>query len=389
VIEGVTREGVMPFLEKTIVDIREQMVLAALEGRTSVTEVAELFGVSRPTVRLWRERYRQQGRPGLEDRSHATRSCPHRTGETIEELIVKEREQWGWGSKKLLERLKEKHPKVLFPPRSTVDAILARHNLVRIQKRRTAGPGPVVARYDARNPAELTTIDYKGHFRLRSGRYCYPLTLMDAVSRYLLACEALPTTDFEHAWPVIERVFREHGLPEAMQSDNGPPFGSSSGRFSTMSVTLMSLGVQPVFSRPGKPQDNGRHERMHRDLKADIVRHRGSTLREQQKFFDSFRRIYNVERPHEGIDLDRPARRFRSSPRPFPRRPPEPDYAAHWEKRRVMSNGVLRWHSKDVFLSEAFGGHTVGFEPFDCDLWRVRFHRFIIGTFDERTSRIS
>lgn len=378
----------MPLEERTMVDIREQMVLAALDGRTSVTEVAELFGVSRPTVRLWRDRYRQEGRAGLTDRSHATESCPHRTAEAIEELIVSERERWGWGSKKLLARLKERYPKVKFPPRSTVDAILSRHGLVGVQRRRPAGPGPAVARYQASEPAELSTIDYKGQFRLLNGPYCYPLTLMDAVSRYLFACEALPSTDFDHAWPVIERVFREYGLPEALQSDNGPPFGTSSGRFSTMSVMLMSLGVQPVFSRPGKPQDNGRHERMHRDLKADIVRHRGATLREQQKFFNAFRRTYNIERPHEGIELDRPARRFRPSPRPFPRRPPEPDYAAHWEKRRVMSNGVLRWHSKDVFLSEAFGGRTVGFEPIDCDLWRVRFHQFIIGTFDERTGKI-
>jgi len=209
------------------------------------------------------------------------------------------------------------------------------------------------------------------------------------VSRYLLACEALPSTDLRSAWPVIERVFREYGLPRAMQSDNGPPFGTTSGRFSRLSVKLMSLGVQPVFSRPGKPQDNGRHERMHRDLKADIVRHRAATMVEQQKFFDRFRRIYNVERPHEGIGQDRPARRFRASPRPFPDKLRIPDYPDHWERRKVMCNGVLRWRSKDVFLSETFDGHTVAFEPFDCDLWRVHFYQFIIGTFDERSRTIT
>ena len=380
----------MPFEEKTIVDIREQMAVAALSEWATVSEVAELFGVSRPTVRLWRDRYRQEGRSGLSDRSHATQSCPHRTEEVIEELIVEERQRWGWGSKKLLERLVEAYPELVFPQRSTVDAILSRRGLVSVQKRkRTAGPGPVAARYEATEPAELTTIDYKGHFRLRDGRYCYPLTLMDSVSRYLLACEALPSTGLRSAWPVIERVFQEHGLPRAMQSDNGPPFGSSIGRFSRLSVKLMSLGVQPVFSRPGKPQDNGRHERMHRDLKADIVRHRGMTMREQQKFFDLFRRIYNVERPHEGIGQDRPARRFRASPRPYPTRPSSPQYPDHWEKRKVMCNGVLRWKGKDVSLSETFDGHTVAFEPIDYALWRVHFYRFIIGTFDERTRKIT
>lgn len=380
----------MPLEERTIVDIREEMALAAMAAGASVTDVAAQFGVSRPTVRLWRDRYRQEGRSGLEDRSHAPRSCPHRTDIAVEELIVKERKRWGWGSKKLLERLREAHPNLELPGRSTVDEILWRRGLVtlRKEKRRAMGPRAIVARYTANDPGELTTIDYKGHFRLRGGRYCYPLTLMDSVSRYLLACEALPSTDFRHAWPVIERVFRTHGLPRAMQSDNGPPFGTAQGRFSTMSVVLMSLGVQPVFSRPGKPQDNGRHERMHRDLKADIVRHRGSTLLEQQRFFDRFVRIYNVERPHEGIGQNRPARQFRPSPRPFPRKPRQPEYALHWETRKVMCNGVLRWHGADVFLSETFGGHTVAFEPIDCDLWRVWFYEFIVGTFDEQSARI-
>ena len=381
----------MPLEERTIVDIREEMALAALGVGATVTEVAIRFGVSRPTVRLWRERYRKQGRAGLEDHSHATTHCPHRTHPALEEVIVEERERWGWGSKKLLQRLSEAYPDIEFPARSTVDTILARRGMVaaRTEKRRAPGRGAVIARYQASDPSELTTIDHKGHFRLRNGRYCYPLTMVDSVSRYLLACEALPTTDFEHAWPVIERVFRKHGLPQAMQSDNGPPFGTGQGRFSTMSVVLMSLGVQPVFSRPAKPQDNARHERMHRDLKADIVRHRGSTLDEQQRFFNRFRRIYNVERPHEGIGQDRPARRFRPSARPFPRKPRQPDYPLHWEKRKVMCKGVLRWHSHDVFLSETFGGHTVAFEPIDSDLWRVRFHEFIVGTFDERSTKIT
>src|SRR5712692_2797503 len=182
----------MPFEERTIVDIREEMALAAMGAGATVTEVAEQFRVSRPTVRLWRDRYRLEGRTGLLDRSHAPRSCPHRTPMAMEELIVEERRRWGWGSKKLLERLQERYPEVEFPPRSTVDAVLSRRGLVSLQKERRHSPGlrAVAARYDASEPGELTTIDYKGQFRLRDGRYCYPLTLMDSVSRFLFACEA-------------------------------------------------------------------------------------------------------------------------------------------------------------------------------------------------------
>jgi transposase len=172
----------MPLEERTVVDIREEMALAALERHTTISEVAEQYRVSRPTVRLWRDRYRAEGRAGLADRSHAVRSCPHRTAEGVEELIVEARERWGWGSKKLLERLREEHPKVEFPPRSTVDAILSRRGLVAVQKerRRCSGPRAVVARYQAAEPSELTTIDYKGQFRLRDGRYCYLYARVDA-----------------------------------------------------------------------------------------------------------------------------------------------------------------------------------------------------------------
>jgi len=377
----------MPLRERTIVDIREEMALAALDG--SISEVAAAFGVSRPTVRLWRDRYRAEGRSALRDRSHAPRGCPHRTAEAIEALIVAERKRWGWGSKKLLARLRERYPDLSLPGRSTADAILSRHGLVVPHKReRSRLARPAIGRYRANDPGELTTIDYKGHFRLRNGRYCYPLTLMDSVSRYLLACEALASTQFRHAWPVIERVFREHGLPQAVQSDNGPPFGTANG-YSRMSVMLMSLGVQPVFSRPGRPQDNGCHERMHRELKADILQHRGWTHREQQNCFNRFRHDYNVERPHEGIGQDRPARRFRSSPRGYPHKPRRPEYAEHWEKRKVTTAGTFSWRGKIVFLSESFAGQTIALEPIDVDRSIVRFYQFNIGCFDEGHGRIS
>lgn len=377
----------MPLQERTIVDLREQIALRALDKRRTVTEVAEDFGVSRPTVRLWRDRYREGGRSALSDRSHAPHACPHRTETAIEELIVAERKRWGWGSKKILKRLEEAYPDLKFPKRATVDAILGRYELVETRgRRKRQAKTPFVHRYEATEPGQLTTIDFKGQFLLRNGRYCYPLTMVDSVSRYLLACEALAGTSFRPAWRVIERVFREHGLPMAVQSDNGSPFGPLSGRFSSMSVRLMMLDGQPVFSRPARPSDNGRHERMHRDLKREATRPPSETFPLQQERFDQFRKIYNEQRPHEGIDLQRPARLYRSPHRPYPTKTLPALYAGHFEVRKVRSTGQISWRDNGIFISDVFAGHHVGLEPTDDGIWTVHFYRFIIGKIDERTN---
>ncbi len=380
----------MPLEERTIVDLREEMARRALDERYSVREVAEMFGVTRPTVRKWRERYRDQGRGGLEDRSHAPQSCPHRTQAKTEELILAERQRWGWGSKKILERLSESHPHILLPARSTADAILSRHGLVKTARvRRERSLTPFAQRYQAEKSGELTTIDHKGEFRLLNGRYCYPLTMVDSVSRFILACEALDSTSFHRAWPVILRVFREHGIPRAMQSDNGPPFGATNGKFSRLSVELMSLDIQPVFGRPGVPQDNGKHERMHRDLKRETAIEPAATFAGQQKLFNAFSYTYNVERPHEGVGMKRPARLYTPSPRPYPRRKLRPEYAAHWEKRLVTSSGEIKWRQAQIFVSQALAGQTIALELTDNELWIVHFHRFRIGKLDERNNQFT
>jgi transposase InsO family protein len=328
------------------------------------------------------------GRAGLVDQSHATHSCPHQTSEIVEQMILAERARFGWGSKKILRRLSDAHPELELPGRSAVDALLSRRGLVRERRRRDRTVAtPFQARYTASEPSELMTIDYKGQFRMLNGQYCYPLTIADSVSRYLLSCAALRSTRLSEAWPVIERVFREHGLPVAMQSDNGPPFGSPNGLFSMMSVQLMQLGVLPVFSRPAHPQDNGRHERMHLDLKADTTRPPAATRTAQQKKFDEFINRYNVERPHEGIDMQRPANVFKSSPRSFPRSCPKPQYPLHFETRKVNDCGDIKWKNHRIFVAHPFRGQFVGIEPTDEGICTVHFYRFIIGKIDERMHR--
>lgn len=376
----------MPLVGRTIVDLREEMVLRVMQKRGTLESIAREFAVSVPTLRLWRERYRELGRTGLADRSHAPHSSPLKTDAAIEAMIVAERREYRFGSKKILQRLRDAHPELDLPARSTIDGILARNGLVEHQKRRRVkANSPFIRRYEATESGELMTLDHKGQFRMGNGVYCFPLTICDSFSRYVMACEALTSTQLSEAWPVIERVLREWGMPRAAQSDNGPPFGSPQGKFSSLSVKFMSLGIQPVFSRPGRPGDNGRHERMHRDLKREATRPPGRTKREQQRRLDEFRRMYNHERPHESLSGRRPVHLFKGSPRPFPRRPPKPEYAAHLEKRKVTDVGTISWRGEHVFISETLRGQTVGLELVPNALVQVHFYTFVIGTIDEET----
>jgi len=368
-------------------ELREEMALMALGGRLSITDIALRYGVTRPTVRLWRDRYREQGRAGLLELSHAPQHCPHRTSEEIEQLIVEERCRYRWGSKKILRRLQDAHPELTLPGRSAVDGILRRQGLVQPRRRqRPAVASPFQHRYTATEPAELMTIDHKGQFRMGNGRYCFPLTIVDNVSRYLLACQALTSTRLAEAWPVITRVFREHGLPKAMQSDNGPPFGSPCGGLSTMSVRLMMLGILPVFGRPAHPQDNARHERMHWDLKKETTRPPAPGRDGQQGSFDAFRQRYNVERPHEGLQMQRPANVFRASSRPYPRRARGPEYPAQFETRKVNANGAIKLLGVPIFVAQALAGQTIALEPTDDQLYTLHFYNFVLGKVDTETN---
>ena len=359
-------------------------------GGMTVSEAAERSGVSRQAVYQWLERYRADPEAGLQDRSRRPRSSPRRTAEAIEQRIVAERKQWGFGSKKILRRLQDEQPEVAWPPRSTIDAIFKRAGLVRgrrIVRRRFA---PVAARrtYDACAAGEVMTADYKGQFRLRNGRYCYPLLVADPVSRYLLACDAYTGISLEQTWATLVRVFREHGLPNVLHADNGIPFGTSGhGRFSTLSVRLMKYGVQPVYNRPGHPEDNGRHERLNRTLLESTVIDPAHDHAGQQALFNAFCRMFNEERPHESLGQDRPATWYRRSPRAFPKREPVIEYEPHFEIKIVDRRGRIHWHGERIYFSDAFAGEPIGFERIDYANWRVHYGSFVIGTFGDAHKR--
>lgn len=375
----------MPVRPTTIVDRREQIALLALSERYSMSEIADLFEVSRPSVYKYRDRFRAEGRSGLVDRSRAPQNPP-RTPEWIVQRVLEERIRWGWGSKKIRRRLVDEDPNTPWPARSTIDQILDSHGLVKERRSRRPRPRSLFRQhYAATQPGELSTIDFKGQFRLGNGSYCYPLTIADAVSRYVLVCKGLDNIELDKVWPAVERVFRKHGLPWAMLSDNGPPFGGHGmGPLSTFSVRLMKLGIQPVFIDPAHPEQNGSHERMHRTLKDATTYPPAADLRGQQRVFDRFLRTYNYERPHEGLDMRRPAELYRGSPRAFPSRLSPFQYPSSYEVRLVSASGAIKWRNNPIFLSHTLAGERVAFTMINSGLWDVFFGQFLIAKFDER-----
>ena len=363
---------------------RKQLVDMAELG-TSVSEAARLCGLSRSKAYKWLERFRDGGDAALENRKRARLDTGRFEGPLADRLLDLRRKHPTWGPKKLLHWLERRTDEPL-PAASTVGELLKRHLLVlprrRVQRHspfRFAGPTPT-------EPNARWTMDFKGDFRLGDGTKCFPLTLRDAASRKLLSIKGLPTTSSGPVKVELERRFQEHGLPIELQSDNGTPFATTGlSCLSTLSVWLLKLDVVPVLSRPAKPQDNGAHERMHRDLKDETTRPPANTMRGQQRQFDSFRRLFNEERPHEALGGDVPDDYFEASPREFPTRLPEPRYPGWWELRRVnRAASTISWGGRVVKVNDALGGEDLAFEPVDDGLWRVHFYRFNIGLFDER-----
>ncbi len=240
-----------------------------------------------------------------------------------------------------------------------------------------------------RRPNDVWSADYKGHFRMGNRRYCYPLTVKDGYSRYVLGCRGLSSTASGEAKPVFRRVFEEFGLPWRILTDNGSPFATTAiGRLSRLSVWWIRLGIEPVLIEPGHPEQNPRHERMHRTLKAETARPPKSSLRAQQRAFDRFLEEYNEERPHQALGGETPADVYELSPRAYPAKLPVIEYPGHYEVRYVSSNGGVKWHNDFVFISRVLIGEYVGFEEIDDGIWSLYFGSVELGRFDERQRQI-
>ena len=380
----------MPWKQTSAVMERGDFVRDWLTGEWTMTELCEHYAISRPTGYKWVQRYQAAGEAGLVELSRAPRSCPHKTSPGTERLIVLLKKSHGWGARKLRRLLIGRLPRPEVPSRSTVFDILKRHGLVKPRRRRTRWkhPGAVPLRTDA--PNQVWTIDFKGQFRTRDGRYCYPLTVLDHYSRYLLCCHGLPDVKTGGARATLERVSKERGLPAAIRSDNGVLFASTGIHgLCELNVWWMKLGIVHQRITPSSPQENGAHERMHRTLKAETTRPPAATLRGQQWKFDRFQREYNVDRPHEALDDHPPTAFWLPSARSYPSRLAGPEYPKHFEIRRVSNSGEFKIGRKHRFLSQALGGELVGLEALDDGLWNIIYYSTLLGRLSEHTDKIT
>ena len=365
---------------------RARFITLHAEGLYSMSELCARFGISRKTGYKWLERYQADGLAGLADQSRAPHACPHRTAAKTEAALVRAREAHPtWGPKKLLPYLARTQPELALPAQSTAGAVLKRHGLVAARKRRRKPVHPGTRPLTATAPNEVWQADFKGQFPTRNGTLCYPLTVTDAHSRFLLECRALASTEHASAQAVFAAVFAAYGLPWAIRTDNGGPFSSPAiGGLSRLSVWWVKLGIQHQLITPGRPQENGRHERMHRTLKAETTRPPDWDLGGQQERFDRFRSEFNQERPHEALAQRTPGSLYRPAARELPSQLPEPEYAGHFYVRRVSPKGSISFSARPLFISEVLAGEHVGLEEIDEDVWSVYFYHVLLGRFHVR-----
>lgn len=369
---------------------RQRFIDAYLAGGYTMTELCELYGISRKTGYKFVERFQTEGLMGLQDRSRAPHHSPQQMDEEIGVMFISARRAHPtWGPRKLRAWLERKHPELSFPATSTIGDLLSREGMVK--SRRRARPRYVERRDVApvSAPNELWNADFKGQFRLGDGTYCYPLTVSDTLSRYLLGCQALESTSEFGARRQFERLFRKYGLPWAIRSDNGPPFSSPGlAGLSRLSVWWIKLDIQPVLIMPGRPEQNGSHERMHKTLKAETTWPVASNAQAQQRRFNRFRTEYNDDRPHEALQNRLPGELYRPSERSYPLREPQIVYPGHFEIRRVSPNGYIKWRDRAVFLGNALSTEHVGLEETDDAIWSIHFGRVLLARLDEREGRL-
>ena len=378
----------MPWEETSVMDQRVQFIADWLSGEYMKTELCAVYGISRPTADKWIQRYEQDGLKALEERSRAPHCHPNQTPEGIREMLIHTKlSHQSWGPKKIVDYLRQRKSEVHWPADSTAGEILKRAGLVkrRVRHRRVAPYSEPFSECQA--PNQIWSADFKGDFVMGNGRRCYPLTLSDNFSRYLLVCRGLEHPTYEGVRPWFERAFSQYGLPYCIRTDNGPPFASLAlGGLSELSKWWIKLGIRPERIKPGKPSQNGRHERMHRTLKYDVPPH--ATLQSQQRRFDLFVKQYNWQRSHEALGRKTPGSVYYASTRRYCSKVPSIEYPSGIVVRQVRHNGEIKWHGDLIYVSQLLAQEPVGLKQIAQEQCEVRYSFHLLGILDERTHRI-
>jgi transposase InsO family protein len=380
----------MPWKETCAMEEKVQMVGDWLKKEHTISELGEHYQVSRKTVHKWVRRFRDGGVEALKKASCAPYHHPNATApEMVSEIInTKLRHQY-WGPKKVVVFLKRQYPEKLWPAVSTAQSILGKEGMVHPRKVRRHTPPFTQPFQECLKPNDTWSIDYKGQFRTGDGKLCYPLTITDNYSRYLLSCRGLRHPNYESTQLYLERAFREYGLPLSMRSDNGTPFASTGlGGLSRLSVWLIKLQIIPERIALAHPEQNGRHERMHRTLKAAVCNPPKNCLTNQQSAFDHFRPEYNEERPHEALDMKTPASFYKPSLRLLPKKIEPVEYDSWMAIRRVVPSGGIMWRNNYIYVSQALAGEPVGLKQISETTWELWFSSYLLGIIDVTKGKV-
>lgn len=377
----------MPWRETSPMEERLEFVHEYESGLFTMTELAAQYGISPKTAYKWLERYDAEGPLGLCDRSRRPHTSPQATDpDLVDALVAVRRRHPRWGAKKLLAVVRRGDPRDAWPARSTVCELLKRRGLVTARRRRQrAAPTRIPVHAPITRANEVWTTDFKGEFRTGDGAYCYPLTVRDGFSRFVLRCDALLGRWSDATQRRFARAFAEYGLPDRIRSDNGGPFASPGlAGLSQLSVWWMRLGIVPERIAPGHPEQNGSHEQFHSVLKAETARPPAPTAGAQQRRFVRFCTEYNHDRPHEALRDQPPASCYAPSRRALPTRLPSLEYPGHMEVRLVGSNGCVSWKNTPLFVATPLAGEYIAFEEVDDGLWTLHFATVALGRYDER-----
>lgn len=380
----------MPWKVINQMDIKNQLVTDLNKEHFNITDLSQKYGISRPTVYKWLERYKKLGIEGLNEQSRAPKNCPHRTSEEIINLVIQEKlKNRKRGPRKVRAQLKRQHPQLQLPAISTISYWLKKEGLVQERKRRRHVPAYTLPFCECQAPNDVWSIDYKGQFYMQNHHVCYPLTVSDNFSRFILGCDALRGPRYNPTRHCLEMIFREYGLPQAIRFDNGTPFASRCiGGLSRLMIWFILLGIIPERIGKGCPQENGRHERMHRTLKNDALDEVARNSKEQQKIFDIFRQDFNVYRPHESLGDQTPNDYYKKSHRPYVERPHPPEYGYDHIVRQVRQSGDIKFQGRMFYLTESLAGLPVGLKEIAEGLWQIQFSFYVLGSVDLRKNKI-